>query len=357
MEVMKIGFLIQDMAKLGGTERSASIIMNGLAEFDDICLIEVCSKGASAFPLKNSIDKVSLFKSERSLISSYIPYVHKLYKVIKDFQLDVLVIVESKHALYGVPAAKIAGIRCIVWEHFNFNVDLGKKKRRIARSIAAKYADDIVVLTNRDRQIWKEKTDTHARIVTIPNAIPDIGDIRYNKNAKTVVAIGRLTFQKGFDHLLLIWDALKKDRRAKDWTLKIVGDGPAAHDLQCDSLRIPNVEFLPPQKDVTSIYEDAGIVALTSRYEGLPMVLLEAASIGIPIVAYDCETGPSEIVEDNKTGYLVKFCDMDGFVERLLNLMGSDNLRETFSHNAKESALKFAQAPILNKWRKMLENH
>lgn len=355
--MLKIGFLIQDMAKLGGTERSASIIMNGLAKDDRVYLIEVCPKGEPAFELNPSIEKVGLFKSEKSLISSYIPFVHKLYKAISGLQLDVLVIVESKHALYGVPAAKLAGVRCVVWEHFNFNVDLGKKKRRIARNIAAKYADDIVVLTNRDRQIWKEKTDTHARIVTIPNAVPDLGDIRYNKNAKTVVAIGRLTFQKGFDHLLNIWDSLKKDVRAKDWTLKIVGDGPDAHDLQCDSLRIPDVEFLPPQKDVRPIYQEAGIIALTSRYEGLPMVLLEAASVGIPIVAYDCETGPSEIVENNRTGYLVNFCDMDGFAERLLNLMGSDNLRETFSHNAKESALKFAQPAILNKWQQMLENH
>lgn len=62
------------------------------------------------------------------MISSYIPFAHKLYKAISSLQLDVLVIVESKHALYGVPAAKLAGVRCVVWEHFNFNVDLGKRK-------------------------------------------------------------------------------------------------------------------------------------------------------------------------------------------------------------------------------------
>lgn len=351
----KVGFLIQDMANLGGTERSASIIMNGLAESNDVYLIEAYSRGKSAFSLNDSIKSFSLFKSRKSLISAYILYVHKLYNLIKFMKLDVLVIVESTHALYGILAAKMAGIRCIVWEHFNFNVDLGKKKRRVARYIAAKYADDIVVLTSRDREIWKEKTDAGDRITVIPNAIPDLNNIQYNKDARTVVAIGRLTFQKGFDHLLLIWDILKKDNPSNDWTLKIVGDGPEAVNLKCNSLKIPDVQFLPSQENVASIYKDAGIVVLTSRYEGLPMVLLEAASVGIPIVAYDCETGPGEIVEDNKTGYLIKPFDINGFASKLLTLMSDNNLREFFSHNAKESALKFSQTPIINQWQKILE--
>lgn len=128
VKARKIGFLIQDMSKLGGTERSASIVMNGLEETNNVYLIEACSKGKAAFALKGSIEIVSLFKSEKSLISSYIPYVYKLHKIITSIKLDILVIVESKHALYGVLAAKMAGVRCIVWEHFNFNVDLGKRK-------------------------------------------------------------------------------------------------------------------------------------------------------------------------------------------------------------------------------------
>jgi len=94
---------------------------------------------------------------------------------------------------------------------------------------------------------------------------------------------------------------------------------------------------------------------MTSRTEGLPMVLLEAQVCGLPIVSFDCETGPSDIVADNTNGFLIDCYDIDKMTERISLLCTDYDLRLKFGRNAVENVKKFSPEIINSKWDKLFE--
>lgn len=351
---MRVGFLIQHINGLGGTERTACAVMNGLVEHASVSLIELWSQGPAAYGLDPRVQTVSLFTKHVPMLSHWGRLVWQCYGQISALGLDVLVVVESTHALYGVAACRLAGIRCVVWEHFNCNVDMGKRKRRWGRWIAARWADDIVTLTSRDIGLWRQKLAPKARLVCIPNMVPTLPPVQYDPDSRYVVAIGRLTHQKGFDRLLAAWEKLLQDRRAAGWVLQIIGSGPELEPLRHRAASLTHIDFLPAQKDVSAVYARTGILVSTSRYEGLPMVMLEAEAVGIPIVAFDCETGPAEIIVSGQTGFLVTQDDDQGFAHAVLELMDDRAMRQRFSAAAKVRSGLFSPHKIMEKWKHTL---
>ena len=85
------------------------------------------------------------------------------------------------------------------------------------------------------------------------------------------------------------------------------------------------------------------------------MVMLEAEAAGIPIVAFDCETGPAEIIASGQTGFLVTQDDAQGFAHAVLELMGDRGMRMRFSTAAKVRSNLFSPDKIMEKWRCLLK--
>ena len=101
----------------------------------------------------------------------------------------------------------------------------------------------------------------------------------------------------------------------------------------------------------------ASIYVMTSHFEGLPMVLVESASFGLPQISFDINTGPSDIIENEKSGFLIPDGDLEGYAEKLKTLMQNQNLRESMGKRAKEIAQeKFSKEVILLKWQKMFDS-
>ncbi|MEH7483867.1 glycosyltransferase, partial [Neobacillus drentensis] len=104
------------------------------------------------------------------------------------------------------------------------------------------------------------------------------------------------------------------------------------------------------KEDIEKEYEESSIMVMTSRYEGLPMVLLEGQKKGLPIVSFNCPTGPAEIIINKRNGYLIEIGDQQGFIEELNELMNNPDKLKKFSANAIKDSEKFNLNNILDKW-------
>jgi glycosyltransferase involved in cell wall biosynthesis len=217
--------------------------------------------------------------------------------------------------------------------------------------LAARY-DRFVVLTEADKVNWGKVP----QVCVIRNPIgfhPTAGN---QLDSKTVLAVGRLTYQKGFDRLLDAWE--KVADREKGWTLVFAGDGELRTDLQAQVRRLGisgSVRFAGNVRDIAACYADASIVALSSHYEGLPMALLEAQAFGIPAVSFDCPCGPSEVIRDGESGFLVKEGDTDAFADALFQLMRSRGERVRMGMNALRNASCWDIETIMPQWIQLFE--
>lgn len=355
-----ICFLIGNINHSGGTERVTSLIANALSEKDfHIHILSLWGGDSPFFPLNIKIKRNSLFSEHISMKKNYILTIWKIRKFIKNNNIQTLIVVDSISCIFTVPALfGLNNINHICWEHFNFNANLGVKLRDIGRKWAAKYCNYIITLTKRDKNLWENGLGViRAKIVPITNPSPfkNIENTPSLQN-KIVLTVGRLTDQKGFDLLIDAWKLVCKQRQ--DWKLYIVGSGENEIMLKQKSQNYSLnefIEFIPATQNITQYYEKASLYCMSSRYEGLPMVLLEAQTYCLPIVSFNCDTGPSDIIEHEKNGLLVNCFDTQKLSESLLKMM-SLNSKE-YENYIKESRIRFKQFnidTILKEWLKIL---
>lgn len=118
---------------------------------------------------------------------------------------------------------------------------------------------------------------------------------------------------------------------------------------------LSRVHFKGNVKGTDNIYPDHAIYVMTSRYEGLPLVLLEAKQYGLPIVSFNCPTGPAEIVLDKENGYLVDDYDINYMSEKIFTLIENENLRAQFAEKSMKDTEKFSKKKIIKQWEDLIE--
>ncbi len=358
LNMKKICFFVGNIDLPGGAERVTSVIANGLSETGHTVVLLSLFKGKSPFfDLNPAIKLYQIFPEQVLFRKFYFTVVHQLRKFLSEYKIDVLVDVESILAAYALPAVIGMGVRHICWEHLNYKNDLDRSVRKIARHLAAIFADDVITLTRRDKEVWCKHTWMRANILAISNPIPfDIPDHSPNPNSTIALAVGRLTHVKGFDNLLKAWALIAMDV-PPGWRLRIVGEGEDEQMLKalcCELGLNERVEFCPPTKNIGQHYSEASFCCLTSRYEGLPMVLIEAQAYGLSAIAFDCETGPREIINDLESGYLVRPGDVSDFSRKMYRLIVDKNMREKFSIKAKENSFLFSDERIIKQWNNLI---
>jgi len=243
-------------------------------------------------------------------------------------------------------------IKHIGWEHFNLFA--GSKIGFIWRLLSTKLVDTTIVLTNADKKNYLKYVNSKIK------CIPNFSTINIKKqssiDSNTIVAVGRLEYQKGFDLLLEAWK--KISNRISPWNLLIVGSGSKYNELM-EFIKKNNLEdtvtLQPATPNISMIYEQASILVMSSRFEGLPMVLIEAKMAGLPCISFNCPNGPNEVIRNNIDGYIIENGNINQLSERLLEATKDRNtLKEMGKEAYKDAQIRFSQEAIKKEWNNLL---
>lgn len=356
----KICFLIGNLNSSGGTERVTTLIANALAEKKyQVSIISLTNGKQPFFELVPSIKTYSLYPEKISFKKNFFGAVWRIRNFVTQHEIDTLIVVDSISGIFTVPALFGLKVKHICWEHFNFNVNLGVKYRDIGRRWAAKYCDYVVTLTKRDKELWEQgNKNIKAKIIPIANPSPfEVQENTPSLDYKTILCVGRLTYQKGFDLLITAWSKIAQ--QVPGWKVIIVGSGEdelMLKQMAKDFAVEDSIVFAGQQKDMDQFYRQASFFCMSSRFEGFGMVLIEAQSYGLPIVAFDCDTGPAEIVQHNINGLLVESGNINGLTNSLLELINLSNIQyEKMSSNAVENSVRYSVNPILKQWLSIIK--
>lgn len=358
---MKVLITIYDATVVGGTERMVVTLANLLSEKKIDVTIHSFYKRNDCIPFElNENVRVVFGKRKENLLYSrwfwcfginakLFGWAQRMFVSYKMRELDYDVVI-SNGGDGVMPYFKNKKTKYIKVAHGNFNSYVGCK------GIA--HFDHLVILSNVEYARWRQKYPK-IQIHTIPNFLNEIPSKESNKSQKVVVAVGRLVAEKGFYRLLDIWAKIKANQDLKEWKLHIVGDGHLKSRLQL-RIKSRNVEdsvvLKPFTTDVGKEYLQASIYAMTSLFEGFPMVLLEAFSYALPIVAFDIITGPSEIIEHGKNGFLIADWNLEEFQKHLTMLMLNQDLRETLGKSGKQTiSTTFHKEVIYQKWKAIMD--
>ena len=212
--------------------------------------------------------------------------------------------------------------------------------------------DRFVVLTEEDKGYWEDLKN----LCVIGNARSFVSPQPTSLENQKVIAVGRYSYQKGFDRLISAWSKVCQEMHG--WKLHLVGDGELRGSLQqqINELNLSESVVLgKAETDMLSVYRSASILAMSSHYEGLPMVLLEAQAVGLPIVSFACKCGPKDVVEDGVDGFLVEEGDVDALTNRLLMLMKDEDLRKRMGAAAFARSERYAEERIMKRWMDLFE--
>lgn len=356
---MKIYFLIKDIHLNGGGERVLVNLVNYFYRHFkvDVEIISMSpSKNETPYNLnkKIKINYINEKKYENTYIGKCIRVLSTYVKLKKFFIKQKIkgeyilgIGIYPSVFLGAINSLKIKKIGC---EHSSY--DSQPIHWRILRSIFYPRLSGIVSLTERDKNKLNKK---FKNVVCIPNSRTFIPKNRAPLKNKLILAIGRFNYEKNWLDMIKIFKEVNKDY--PDWKLKIIGEGPLKNEIVKkikDEKLEKAIEIKGKTNEIMKEYLESSIYLLTSHYEGLPMVLIEAQACGVPIVSYDCETGPREIIKDNVDGYLVEHYNSKEMVEKILKLVKNEKLRKHMGKEGTLNSVKFSEEEIFEKWKKLI---
>ncbi|HEC1572720.1 TPA: glycosyltransferase family 4 protein [Campylobacter upsaliensis] len=340
---MKIILLIGDITTGGGVERVVSNLANIFCEFYEVEFLSLYKTNkTSAFSLNSKIKLSFLHHKERTAVRT------KFYKLIDKFYESYLLKQKCKEAdiiIYNncphYPLFKNKNT------HYLYILHERQKKFR------TKYKHyDALIAINLEQKALLEKH--HKNVIYIPNFLPKMPDVITNHQQKVVLFLGRFSKEKGVLRLIDIWKKVQEEAKFREWNLVFVGDGVLKEAMQdkINKLNLNDTIIIKGfTNDVEKEYLGASIYAMSSYSEGFGMVLIESASYALPSVAFDI-AGLSDIIENEKSGFLIEDGNLEDYADKLQVLMRDENLRKTMGENAKIHTKKhFSKELVLQKWQ------
>lgn len=378
---MRIIYCIPSLFNPGGMERVLAEKVNYLASCSDYQIYIVTTE-QMGHGIRYELDsRIKLYHLDLDFNSHYSePLFKKLFshknkirryeklliELINRLEIDICVSLCGKEIEFfqdmPVTAIKIAEL------HFGMNFRkqfIEARNRGLLWSLlgeirtlqfkrTVKRLDKLVVLTENDKQQWAK---THDNVIRIPNPTPFRTEVVSNLSSKIVLSVGKLDPQKGYDMLIDAW--VNVNKTYPDWKLHIFGQGELKTLLEekIENNKLKEVvKLCGVSSQIQKEYIQSSIYVMSSRYEGLPMVLLEAMTYGLPIVSFNCEFGPSELIVEEMNGFLVEPLNVDELADKICLLICDDEMRKRLGKNASNYVKAFDKEIIMKQWIELFVN-
>ncbi len=375
---MRIRFLLVTVDHLAGTERAAVVQANALAAAGhDVEIVSVLrtsptprddvaravrvryltSAGGDAGvnDVQWRVDEATALAASPSVLvpARWDPTLNALCDVVLERYLpaaDADVVVTMTPGLLAAAAQRLPASTALVHQEHRSSMH---RTAGVEPLLAfAPRADAVVSLTEVNADWLRRQLGPLAPpIHVVPNAAPGQEQPQSGLDRPLIVAAGRLDAGKQYVHLVRAFGSIAD--QIPEWRLRIFGSGKKRASLMRTARRYglyDRLELPGETTDLAAEWAKASISALTSSLEALPLVIQESLAAGVPVVAYDCPTGPGEMIRHGVNGFLVPQDDEEALAGHLLELAQDLELRKRLGAAARESLGGFDAAAVTAQW-------
>jgi GalNAc-alpha-(1->4)-GalNAc-alpha-(1->3)-diNAcBac-PP-undecaprenol alpha-1,4-N-acetyl-D-galactosaminyltransferase len=358
-----IAFVIYSLNS-GGAERVVSTLANGLSGDFNVSIITF----TDIKPFYELNDNVKVFhcfknlqpsKNVKDSIRTNFALYNKIKNYSKKLSINLLIGFMTNTNILTILAAKSLGLPVLVSERINPEYSNLPKIWSILRRFTYPKANILIVQTEPIKNFFKSFVHEE-KLRILPNPISSIHEkARKNTNVtkeNIVLSVGRLSEQKGQE---LAIEAFAKIN-AKNWELHIIGEGPKREEytkLISNLNMIDKIKLIGRNNKISEYYLKAEIFVFPSRFEGFPNALTEAMFLGLPCISTNCPTGPSELIENEKNGFLVEMEDADEISRKIKILIEDRQLRLDMGNRASISVDHLMEDKVVAQWKNIINQN
>lgn len=368
----KVYFLINNFKLNGGVEKVTLMVANLLADYFDTTLISLSESGFDKSLVNPSLKikflKVDetyfdFFKNEKDLIKKV-----KLISCFKAFnnfmserkktRKELAKIIDDEDVIIGTAPINYTVLpskgKRIMWWHFN-SEHFQEKKEKIARLFAPHF-DYYIFLTEND---WKKLKKKNSVYIYNPSSLERN---KRNSTEHNLLFVGRLSYQKNIPFLLEVLNELKN----RNFNFKCYLPGYFAkpekeiYKRESDELinkfnLKSNLVLLPYVSNIQKFYDDASLLLLTSRFEGLPLAIIEGASRSVPFISTDWGGGLDELIDRINPNGMVLPDNPKLYANEIIKLFENPQKLIEMQNNSFKFSEKFSKKEILKKWIRLIK--
>lgn len=350
--------IVVDCLSKGGAEKVAGILSKILIEKAfDVSIVSL--RDDITYPYSGTLINIGKNHSKNKFIKQFQKTV-RLKKNIKLLNPDIIIDfrIRNRFLMEFILYAFIWKSRKMIYTFHSYNIHLHLPKAGMFLKFYKK--GRIVAVSNKIKKILNQSYG-FSDVTFIPNTI-DFERIeklskRKSINERYIIAIGSLRNEvKQFDKLIEVFN--ETNLVEKNIKLYILGDGPDKHNLEklIGELKLQDhVKLLGFVENPYPYIKDAMFKVLCSKFEGFPMIILEALALNTPVVSFDCNSGPSEMISHNKNGILVPDQDFEALKTSIDYLVNNKSILSSFRNNTDDNFELYSEENHFKKWKPLLK--
>ena len=356
-----ICLLTIDLSTVGGINKITFDLANDLhSKNHNVIVCGLINGNKTPFYEHTNIKIINLFNDNLRLKEYLIPAIKKLKQILIEYDIQI-VLAQGEAAAIISAMEKLVYHKCkyVFCDHGALTYPLSgftKFSTYLTLLFCGHFNDYNIFETKRASEKFKKKyfCNKSTYIYNYTTVLPTNSTNISNNN--TIVTVGRITPQKGYDLLI---DVAKQVQCDYPWEWHIIGDGELYGQIKKEiiSNNLENkVIMLGNINNIKDIYKNYYLMVCTSRHEGLPIALIDAKFAKVPIISFDIEYGPSEIIIDKQNGELIKPFDTSAMANRISYILKNNKLRNNYSNNSYLNIEQFKKKNIIIQWEKFINN-